>query len=374
VGEKENLIRSMLLPDSLETSKVIAFMNEDMTFNVEDLYNHKDVKKLFETKEELIKVLEGVNYVKLDQNKGTCTIVIKDEMAIYSLINFPPKLTKDDLEKELGLEGKNYFSRIYKKYVVWLLVAEDNTAETDKFEDKLKKIQCGDEKLRYEITTGKNLKKLILKRINYNKESSDLKATPATNDKLSCPAETISWRKKSGEGEDLSAKKFPKGNDKYSNNNKDTNNFKRKRFNSDGADDNLGAQNDVYKANEKIVPSDKIKHRYSIKEMNDLFAGFVKSQNVPPKFTNNIEEICMLEMRKTIPTFEALINDSKRDRSKTMNYQPYEFYSDKKNIPLPKNNPLQDASNFEFSSGSKSHVKKNDYNSNTYKNKFDFAN
>ena len=65
-------------------------------------------------------------------------------MKIYSLINVPAKMKKEDLIKELSLEGKNYFSRVYKKYFVWLLVAENNLAENDKFEGTLKKIYFGE--------------------------------------------------------------------------------------------------------------------------------------------------------------------------------------------------------------------------------------
>ena len=132
-------------------------------------------------------------------------------MSIYSLINVPARMTKDELIQKLELEGKDSFSRIYKKNFVWLLIVENNLSENDKFEEKLKKIYFGEvdtyiikEKLKYDITSSKNLKKLILKRINYNKESSDLKATPS-NDSKSLNinhSENYSWRKKSNEGEE----------------------------------------------------------------------------------------------------------------------------------------------------------------------------
>ena len=78
----------------------------------------------------------------MDNNHKNCTIQINDDMKIYSLINVPAKMTREDLIKELNLTGKNYFSRIYKKYFVWLLVAENNN--NDKFEEILKKIYFGE--------------------------------------------------------------------------------------------------------------------------------------------------------------------------------------------------------------------------------------
>lgn len=53
-------------------------------------------------------------------------------------------MIKEDLIKELNLQGKNYFSRVYKKYFVWLLIAENNLAENEKFEEVLKKINFGE--------------------------------------------------------------------------------------------------------------------------------------------------------------------------------------------------------------------------------------
>jgi len=59
------------------------------------------------------------------------------------------------------------------------------------------------ERLKFDITLGANLKKLILKRINYNKESSDLKANTKVDNNLSVNnPEAGSWRKKSNDGEE----------------------------------------------------------------------------------------------------------------------------------------------------------------------------
>ena len=68
-------------------------------------------------------------------------------MSIYSLINVPARMTKDELIQKLELEGKDSFSRIYKKNFVWLLIVENNLSENDKFEEKLKKIYFGEVKI-----------------------------------------------------------------------------------------------------------------------------------------------------------------------------------------------------------------------------------
>lgn len=126
----------------------------------------------------------------------------------------------------------------------------------------------------------------------------------------------------------LSGKKFVR-------NDTNPNTFKRRRFNSDGAAEETVKTDQIFK-NEKIVPSKQIKYRYSIKDMADHFNWALNSFQLPPKFVNNIEEICSNSMRK-ISILEGV--GEKRDRSKTMHYQANDFSAfNQKHINLPKNN------------------------------------
>ena len=80
-------------------------------------------------------------------------------------------------------------------------------------------------------------------------------------------------------------------------------------FNSDaGANDNPSNENIFSNVIEKIVPSDKIKFRYSIKEMVDFFNFSTAIFNIQPKFSNLIEELCIEHRRKYIPLFQDLVS------------------------------------------------------------------
>lgn len=123
-------------------------------------------------------------------------------------------------------------------------------------------------------------------------------------------------------------------------NNSNNFNFKRKRFNSDGGvDDGEGDAIENPYQNTKIVISEEIKFRYSMKDMNDIYLS--TNLDSKPQFTSYIEEICSNNKRKIINVLLEE-NDNKRDRSNTINYQAYEFKSKfsepKKSINLPKNN------------------------------------
>jgi hypothetical protein len=182
------------------------------------------------------------------------------------------------------------------------------------------------------VTLGKNLKKVILKRIHYNKESSDLKSTAKSEHSLGVShPEAGSWRKKSNDGEELSEKKISK-------NETNPNSFKRRRFNSDGAaDENISTKLDTILINDKIIPSNLIKFRYSIKEMIEHFNASFSRFQTRPKFVEVIEEVCESKMIKPIRIFQEA--SEKRDRSKTMHYQANDLAAfNQKHINLPKNN------------------------------------
>jgi len=127
----------------------------------------------------------------------------------------------------------------------------------------------------------------------------------------------------------------------YSSNSSVTNNhydFKRRRFNSDGASENV--IENQQKQNTRITMSNQIKFRYSIREMKDIIMLNYNYFEQKPNFVNEIEEICSNVQRKKINILGEL--DSKRDRSNTINYQAYEFKNkfneSKKSFNIPKNN------------------------------------
>ena len=83
--------------------------------------------------------------------------------------------------------------------------------------------------------------------------------------------------------------------------------------------------------------------------MVDFFNFSTAIFNIQPKFSNLIEELCIEHRRKYIPLFQDLVsyiydyqvNENKRDRSKTINFQAYEFSGlNQKAINLPKNNRI----------------------------------
>jgi hypothetical protein len=195
----------------MEVSKVCSILNDDLSFKIDELYGLKEVQKLVNSKEKLLE------FLKLIENEGLITlrdtnghIILKDELNIYNFINIPNKMNKDQLTDLLDIKQGD-IERLYKQSLYWIVVSENSEFNLN-FEKKLKNIKFDENVLKYDITTGKNIKKQILKKIqhfNYIKETDDLKAVSPSNlrkesfnrgEKHSTNAssnEAFSWRKKS---------------------------------------------------------------------------------------------------------------------------------------------------------------------------------
>ena len=203
----------LLLPESLELSKVCSIISEDFTLKVEDLLALKEIQKFVTTKEALLEILREFEFEGLVKISGESdlTIVLKDEDTVYNLANLPNKMNKNEITSLLNLK-EDEVKRIYKQSLFWVLVVEDATAN-ENLQNLLnsKSLKVNDAEVRFDFTQGKALRKTILKKMqhfNYIKETDDLKASPTGkrkesyskvgyNSNASNTSEHFSWRKKS---------------------------------------------------------------------------------------------------------------------------------------------------------------------------------
>jgi hypothetical protein len=78
--------------------------------------------------------------LKIDRNSKSAQIKLNDSLQIYSLINTPSTLQKQDLITLLSLDSFGV-SRIYKKHMVWILIS--NSDKGFALEEKLKNSHFG---------------------------------------------------------------------------------------------------------------------------------------------------------------------------------------------------------------------------------------
>jgi hypothetical protein len=207
----------MLYPESLEQfSKVKTILTEDLTFKIDDLFQLKEIQKLANSKETLKEILSKISsdLISLNETRTEGKLVFDDKLMVYSLINLPNKMTKNDVMTLFDIKEGD-ITRIYKQSLFWIL-ASQNEEFNSKFEKTLKTTKVEEENsLKYNITSSKMLKNAITKMIQqhiYNKEVNELKASSGGSNKKeglasgkasgsgsinSSSGEKMSWRKKS---------------------------------------------------------------------------------------------------------------------------------------------------------------------------------
>ena len=278
-------------------------------------------------------------------------------MSVFSILNIPPKLKKEEVYKNLELINLQY-NRLYKIGFYW------NLSTTDKetvicVQNSLRTLTYDDMTPKYSLKNKTQILDLMKEQIEkalYQKEVKNLgagknviKNNNNNNWKNSKgDSDALSWRKgSSGSGNDLdfSEKRYKKGGYYYNNNYK-----KRKRFNSDNYISNNQRENyEEYKPYPKDLNKDieidpskikyplLIKYKYSFKDVQNIFEK-MKEINENP-FNEKNKEIFNELIREEPKIMVSLDKLIKVDNIK-------EIKEDKKegeintNIKIPKMNPL----------------------------------
>ena len=283
-------------------------------------------------------------------------------MTVFSILNIPPKLKKDEVYKNLELINLQY-NRLYKFGFYWNLSTTDketiicvqNSLRTLTFDDMTPKYS-----IKYKNQIFDLLKEQVDK-ISYQKESKNLGIDKniKNSDKKLKEDDAMSWRKASSESWsnfDFSEKRYKKSNYYYNNNYK-----KRKRFNSDNAISYNKKENyEEYKPYNKEInninkdieidlsklkyPS-QIKYKYSFKDVHDILNNI--KMNIDNPYNEKNKEI-FLELIRDKP--KELIPIDKLIKINTIK----EIKEEKKeteintNIKIPKVNPLSNMTKGNF--------------------------
>jgi len=333
----------MLYPESLEQfSKVITILNEDFSFKGEDLFQLKEISKLFSTKELLYNYLTHLSkqpnpIISINEDFSKIQILISDKLVYYQFINIPPEYNDERVKLFLSIKDEEIL-RLYKSSIFWVLISE-NEEFNNTFQKTLGNFTVDKEgkKLKYNITSAVMIKKMAKKAIEkriYNQETENLKNNQKKSEKneefnrsKKSDDNTMSWRKKS----DISNEKDDLG---YGYNNNYYKNNRRQRFKSDPTEyqgndyyyNNKKNYNDYYYQNdveELRTQLDEVKYPIFIKEKynnKDILDYLAKIKNDLPfdekNFVNIIDEII--------------------DKDKMKNLE----LEGKKEYEVPKNNPL----------------------------------
>jgi len=287
-------------------------------------------------------------------------------MAVFSILNIPPKQKKEEVYKNLELMNLQY-NRLYKFGFYWNLCTTDketiicvqNSLRTLSFDDMTPKYSLKNKNQIFEL-----LKEQVDK-ISYQKESKNLGIDKninkdiKNNEKKLKDDDAMSWRKASSESSsnyDFSEKRYKKNNYYYNNNYK-----KRKRFNSDNAisynkkdtfEEYEPSNKEINNINKnieidlsKIKYPSQIKYKYSFKDVHDILDKIKMSIDNPYDEKNKEiffelirdtpKELVPLDKIIKINTFKEIKEDKKENQINT-------------NIKIPKVNPLSNIAKGNF--------------------------
>jgi len=271
-------------------------------------------------------------------------------MTIFTILNIPPKLKKEEVYKNLELINLQY-NRLYKSGFYWILctteketvICVQNSLRTLTFDDMSPKYSLKNKNQIFEAM------KEQVEKIFYQKESKNLGVdkNKKMNEKKLKDDEAMSWRKgssESGSNYDFSEKRYRKNN-YYNNNYK-----KRKRFNSDNAisynkketyEEYKPHYNDLNKDIEidisKIKYPLQIKYKYSFKDVHNYLEKIKFNEDNP--YNDKSKEIFFELIRDKPKELVSLDNLIKLNGMKEIKEEKKEGEINT-NIKIPKINPL----------------------------------
>lgn len=191
---------ALLNPETLETSRVLKILKEDLSFSIKDLKEITKSSNIYENTEDLIDALFSIKFIELTNENTQAKYSLKSNQSVIHLINVPSNVSKEELLNDFQLNDED-IERIYKDSIFWIIVV-DSEKITEELKNALKNKKFESQSLHFEIQELDALVNQIKKRIHnliYLKEADNLKGSPEkSGHKLSTQSkESGSWRKRS---------------------------------------------------------------------------------------------------------------------------------------------------------------------------------
>ena len=345
-----------IAPENIDNSKITSIISEQYSIKIDELLSQKEIAKYITEKQHLISILKKFcEFFKFSEDDGIITYDLPQNMSVFAILNIPPKMKKEEVQKNLELINLQY-NRLYKRGFYWVISTIDKETVIC-VQNSLRILTFDDMKPKYDLKNRNQIWKLIkdqIDKISYQKEAKNLGVGKNKNNnsnnkhKSSNNGDALSWRKGSGEGSsfDFSEKRYKKG---YHYNNSNNNNYyKRSRFNSDNAISNnqkeykpqTNMNHDIEIDISNLKYPIIIKNKYSFKDIKNYYHKLVDNNFLSiecpfEKEKKDIFEELVSEKPKILVSLEELIEASNKidnDKKETKEINS--------NIKIPKTNPL----------------------------------
>ena len=359
-----------------------------MQIKIDDLLKQKEITKYVTDKEKLLSLIKS-NCEFLKVSEGVLEYNLPENMTVFSILNIPLKMTKDEVIKTIELINLQY-NRLYKRGFYWVLSTVDKETVIC-MQNSLRDLNFDESKVKYDLNNRSQILKTMKDQAEknlYQKEAKNL-GVPKGNIKNNnnnfkprgsdADSDAFSWRKGSCEGKtsfDVGDKQGYKKNNYY---NKNNNQKKRNRFNSDNAGqkynnnnydnnyNNYNYNNNNYNNNyynnynnnyhnnyrnnntneieidiSNLKYPINIKHKYSFTDIKSFYQKITSNNLFPekPKYLSDIFNEIISDKKKDIVVLDELIESSKALNQINNNESKDKEEKVNTNIKIPKMNPL----------------------------------
>ena len=369
-----------IAPENFENSKISSITNEQLFIKLADLLEQKEISKYITSKEKLISIIEKYcEFFQFSEDKEKIQYVLPEGMTVFSILNIPPKLNKEEVKHHLELVNLQY-NRLYKKGFYWYLSTIDKETVIC-VQNSLRELIFDEIRIKYIHNNKNQILKYMKDKMDKNSYQKDAKYLGINNKynynkgkNYDSDSGSFSWRKGSGGSKssfDYSEKPYKKSkNYKY----------KRNRFNSDNDGKKYNKYNNNYYKNygsnnsnisnhsnnsnqeveidvTKLKYSLNIKNKYSFGDIKAFYEKYKKNILQKPQFSNESLVDIISDKPKEIVSINELIENNEKNK-KVESPRPKKTENEKNmnatiadnnnnintnintNIKIPKMNPL----------------------------------
>ena len=353
-----------IAPENFENSKISLISNDQLAIKITDLLVQKEISKYIQKKEELISILKKYcEFFNFSEDNETIQYILPEGMTVFSILNIPPKLNKEEVKNHIELINLQY-NRLYKKGFYWILSTIDKETIIC-VQNSLRELIFDEIRIKYIHNNKNQILKMMKDKMDKNSYQKDAKYLGINNSGYSknyynkqkdSDSDNFSWRKGSGGAKssfDYNEKPYKK-NYYYK--------YKRNRFNSgdDGKKYNSNYYNKNYYSNNSsnqeieidisnLKYSLNIKNKYSFGDIKNYYEKIKTSELSRPKFLNEELTDILSNSPKEIVSLDELIecNDKNKPKDgssgKKNNNEKINAPNNNNinlNIKIPKMNPL----------------------------------
>ena len=308
-------------------------------------------------------------FFNISEDKEKVQYILPEGMTVFSILNIPPKLNKEEVKNHIELINLQY-NRLYKKGFYWILSTIDKETVIC-VQNSLRELIFDEVRVKYIHNNKNQILKIMKDKMDKNSYQKDAKYLGINNNggysknsynkgKISDPdSDVFSWRKGSGGNKssfDYGEKPYKK-NYYYK--------YKRNRFNS--GDDGKKYNNYYYKNyynnnnynyNNKEIEIDisnlnyslNIKNKYSFGEIKNYYEKHMKTEDLKkPQFLNEQLIDIISENKKELVSLDELIECNEKNKQKENSGKKTSNENSNNNananninlnIKIPKMNPL----------------------------------